>query len=117
MARKPKPLADQADVAVAVAMRQLGLWLDQRFTEEISAVKWEYPTPTAGSGHCGHGSPSGYTDQTRHPRGCDLHLASGIRPTSPRWRRKHPYSPTVPWTTLDKTPFGASRGEIRGISA
>lgn len=45
MARKPKPLADQADVAVAVAMRQLGLWLDQRFTEEISAVKWEYPTP------------------------------------------------------------------------
>ena len=45
MARKPKPLADQADVAVAIAMRQLGTWLDQRFTEEISAVKWEYPTP------------------------------------------------------------------------
>lgn len=45
MARKPKPLADQANVAVAVAMRQLGTWLDQRFTEEISAVKWEYPTP------------------------------------------------------------------------
>ena len=45
MARKPKPLADQADLAVSVAMRQLGLWLDQRFTEEISAVKWEYPTP------------------------------------------------------------------------
>lgn len=45
MARKPKPLADQANVAVAVAMRQLGLWLDQRFTEEISAVKWQYPTP------------------------------------------------------------------------
>ena len=45
MARKPNPLADQADVAVAIAMRQLGTWLDQRFTEEISAVKWEYPTP------------------------------------------------------------------------
>lgn len=42
---KPKPLAKQANVAVAVAMRQLGTWLDQRFTEEISAVKWEYPTP------------------------------------------------------------------------
>lgn len=42
---QPKRLADQADIAVAVAMRQLGTWLDQRFTEEISAVKWEYPTP------------------------------------------------------------------------
>ena len=42
---QPKRLADQADIAVAVAMRQLGSWLDQRFTEEISAVKWEYPTP------------------------------------------------------------------------
>ena len=45
MAPKPKPLADQANEAVAIAMRQLGTWLDQRFTEEISAVKWEYPTP------------------------------------------------------------------------
>jgi len=45
MARKPKPLADQANEAVAVAIRQLGTWLDQRFTEEISAVKWDYPTP------------------------------------------------------------------------
>ena len=45
MASQPKPLADQADIAVAVAMRQLGNWLDQRFTEEISAAKWEYPTP------------------------------------------------------------------------
>ena len=26
-------------------MRQLGTWLDARFTQEISAVKWEYPTP------------------------------------------------------------------------
>lgn len=43
--RKPKPLADQANEAVAIAIRQLGTWLDQRFTEEISAVKWEYPTP------------------------------------------------------------------------
>ena len=42
---KPKPLADQADQAVAIAMRQLGLWLDQRFTEEISSAKWAYPTP------------------------------------------------------------------------
>lgn len=45
MARKPKPLDQQANEAVAIAVRQLGLWLDQRFTEEISAVKWEYPTP------------------------------------------------------------------------
>ena len=45
MARQPQRLAKQANVAVAVAMRQLGTWLDQRFTEEISAAKWEYPTP------------------------------------------------------------------------
>lgn len=45
MARKPKPLTNQANEAVSVAMRQLGTWLDQRFTEEISAVKWQYPTP------------------------------------------------------------------------
>jgi len=27
------------------ATKRLGLWLDRRFTEEISAVKWDYPTP------------------------------------------------------------------------
>lgn len=27
------------------AMRDLATWLDARFTKEISAVKWEYPTP------------------------------------------------------------------------
>lgn len=42
---RPKPLKKQADAAVAVAMRELGLWLDQRFTEEISKAKWDYPTP------------------------------------------------------------------------
>lgn len=45
MANKPKPLSDQANLAVAVAIKQLGTWLDQRFTEEISSVKWDYPTP------------------------------------------------------------------------
>ena len=42
---KPKKLSQQANQAVDVAMRQLGLWLDQQFTQEISAVKWAYPTP------------------------------------------------------------------------
>lgn len=45
MATPPERLAKQANRDVAVAMRQLGLWLDQRFTEEISTAKWEYPTP------------------------------------------------------------------------
>ena len=45
MARKQKPIADQVEIATAVAVRQLALYLDQRFTEEISTVKWEYPTP------------------------------------------------------------------------
>lgn len=31
--------------AVAEATERLSLWLDTQFTAEISAVKWEYPTP------------------------------------------------------------------------
>jgi len=42
---KPKPLSVQAQEDTATAMRQLSLWLDQRFTEEISLAKWAYPTP------------------------------------------------------------------------
>ncbi len=42
----PKRQLSQAlEDATATAMRQLGTWLDARFTEEISAVKWPYPTP------------------------------------------------------------------------
>lgn len=43
MARRP--LDAQLRAATAQATRQLGTWLDARFTEEISAVKWNYPTP------------------------------------------------------------------------
>jgi len=42
---RPKKLSQEVNQAVDVAMQQLGIWLDQRFTEEISAVKWAYPTP------------------------------------------------------------------------
>ncbi len=38
-------LTRQFQLAQAKAMRELGLWLDQKFTEEISAPKWSYPTP------------------------------------------------------------------------
>ena len=31
--------------ATTQATRQLAAWLDTRFTAEISAVKWDYPTP------------------------------------------------------------------------
>lgn len=42
----PKRQLSQAlEDATATAMRQLGTWLDTRFTQEISAVKWPYPTP------------------------------------------------------------------------
>ena len=34
-----------AEQAVARALQRLSLWLDGRFTEEISSVKWSYPTP------------------------------------------------------------------------
>ncbi len=40
-----RQLSRALEDATATAMRQLGTWLDARFTEEISAVKWPYPTP------------------------------------------------------------------------
>lgn len=43
---RPNPeLKKVLEAAKAKAIRQLGTWLDARFTEEISAVKWSYPTP------------------------------------------------------------------------
>jgi hypothetical protein len=45
MARPQRELNKVLESAKAQAMRQLGTWLDARFTEEISAVKWEFPTP------------------------------------------------------------------------
>jgi hypothetical protein len=35
----------QLKAATTQATRQLATWLDTRFTAEISAVKWDYPTP------------------------------------------------------------------------
>ena len=43
MARRP--LNNQLRAATAKATKQLASWLDTRFTEEISAAKWDYPTP------------------------------------------------------------------------
>ena len=45
MARPQRQLDQALNTAVAQATRQLGTWLDTRFTEEISAAKWDYPTP------------------------------------------------------------------------
>ena len=45
MAPRRRQLNQALNTAVAQATRQLGTWLDTRFTEEISAVKWDYPTP------------------------------------------------------------------------
>jgi hypothetical protein len=45
MAPRRRELNQALNTAVVQATRQLGTWLDTRFTEEISAVKWEYPTP------------------------------------------------------------------------
>lgn len=39
------PLDRVVQTAVNNATRQLSEWLDTRFTQEISAVKWDYPTP------------------------------------------------------------------------
>lgn len=40
-----RQLSSALEDATATALRQLGTWLDARFTQEISAVKWPYPTP------------------------------------------------------------------------
>jgi hypothetical protein len=45
MARKQPDFSQALTAAKAQALQQLATWLDTRFTEEISAVKWEYPTP------------------------------------------------------------------------
>lgn len=45
MARRQPDLNAQLRAATAKAVNQLSTWLDGRFTEEISAVKWDYPTP------------------------------------------------------------------------
>ncbi len=41
---QPK-LDKQPEAAVTKALRQTSLYLDARFTEEISAVKWDFPSP------------------------------------------------------------------------
>lgn len=45
MARPRRELSQALEAAKDQAMRRLGTWLDARFTQEISAVKWPYPTP------------------------------------------------------------------------
>lgn len=45
MAAPKRQLSKGLEEATAQAVRQLGTWLDARFTAEISAVKWPFPTP------------------------------------------------------------------------
>ena len=45
MPRPQRDIERAVQAAKAKAMRQLSTWLETRFTEEISSVKWEYPTP------------------------------------------------------------------------
>jgi hypothetical protein len=40
-----RPFDARLKAATTQATRQLATWLDTRFTAEISAVKWDYPTP------------------------------------------------------------------------
>jgi hypothetical protein len=45
MSSKPSPLSEVLKRATAQAVAQTADYLDIRFTQEISAVKWKYPTP------------------------------------------------------------------------
>lgn len=45
MARRQPALDLELEAASREAMQQLSTWLDGRFTAEISATKWPYPTP------------------------------------------------------------------------
>ncbi|MGA1753393.1 MAG: hypothetical protein ACO395_08595 [Pontimonas sp.] len=40
-----RKLDKQLEAAVTKALRRTSLYLDARFTEEISAVKWDFPSP------------------------------------------------------------------------
>lgn len=42
--RAPRP-SERVQTAVTTATKHLSELLDTRFTQEISAVKWDYPTP------------------------------------------------------------------------
>lgn len=42
--RAPRP-SESINAAVLAATKQLSEWLDTRFTQEISEVKWDFPTP------------------------------------------------------------------------
>lgn len=43
--RRHRTVQEAIEAAIPTAMRQLSLHLDARLTQEISAVKWDYPTP------------------------------------------------------------------------
>lgn len=58
------------DGAVKKAMQRLYLWLDGRFTEEISTVKWSYPTPPQLRDIVDTGRLR--ASQTRTPNGTDV---------------------------------------------
>ena len=45
MAQQDPQLRELLQKATAQAVGQLSTWLDARFTQEISSVKWDYPTP------------------------------------------------------------------------
>ena len=45
MARRAQRPSERVQTAVTTATKHLSEWLDTRFTQEISAVKWDYPTP------------------------------------------------------------------------
>lgn len=44
-ARRHATVQEALEAALPAAMRDLSLHLDARFTQEISAVKWDFPTP------------------------------------------------------------------------
>lgn len=43
--RRHATVQEAIKAAIPAAMRDLSLHLDARFTQEISAVKWDFPTP------------------------------------------------------------------------
>lgn len=45
MAQQDPKIDQDIEAAIEQSVQKLGLWLDQQFTAEISATKWDYPTP------------------------------------------------------------------------
>ena len=105
MARPNPKVSRDVLSAVPVALRQLSTYLDARFTEEISAVKWEYPTPPQVRDIVDTGRLRASQTRTENPENGSIQFtwpveyASQVHDGGVSTRTRQPF-PGRPWTRL-----------------